>query len=69
MYMTPSRIALPYGTPNWSGPSSQVRKVSALARCCALRALVIQSSARPSLCSLCPPMLHARGIHTVWSCP
>ena len=69
MYMTPSRIALPYGFPNWSGPSSHARKVSALARCCASRAVVIQSSARPSLCSLWPPTSQARGIQTVWSAP
>ena len=69
MYMTPSRIALPYGLPNWSGPSSQARNVSALARCWGSRTLVIQSSARPSLCSLWPPTSHARGIQTVWVLP
>ncbi len=69
MYMTPSRMALPYGLPNWSGPSSHARKVSAFARCCGLRTLVIQSRARPSLCSLWPPTSQARGIQTVCVLP
>ena len=65
MYITPRRVALPLGTPNWSGPSNHERKAVALARPCLLRTLVIQSSARPSLCSLVPPTEHPREMLTV----
>ncbi len=65
MYMTPSRRAIAASLPYLSVASSHERKAVAFAFWTLLRALTIQSRARPSLCSLIPPWLHARGMPTV----
>ena len=60
MYMTPSRLAIAAWLPYSSVASSQDRNDSAFFFWPALRTLTIQSSARPSLCSLTPPSEQGR---------
>jgi hypothetical protein len=60
MYMTPSRRAIAADRPRLSLPSSQPSNAWAWARSARSAADTRQSNARPSLCSLVPPMAQFR---------
>ena len=52
MYMTPNRRAFAYGFPAASLPSNHLTTAAAFAACCGTREFDIQSTARPSACSV-----------------
>jgi hypothetical protein len=66
MYITPRRRAMAKRRPLGSALNSQVKTWRAAARWEGLLTVTAQSQARPSLCSLRPPIEQAREMPELW---